>query len=223
VGCFVVAIVGARRTNRLDIAILSIVVGVLAAILAMDEILTFLQRGQTSESLRTLSARTELWQEAFQRFGERPLFGYGLTASRGIFFDTVGLGGGHNALINVMVDAGAFGMIVFLSLIGVLIRSARSVQRRPGVGDDVPIILGALAFLVINSVTAEFMATPGNVANIWFLVLVGWVVVLIRLAPPPEAPPQRLWPGAGVAAASRRLPARGPRPPEEAAPPAAAP
>jgi hypothetical protein len=223
VGCFVVAMVGSKRTNRLDIAVLSIVVGVLAAILAMDEILSFLARGETSESLRTLSARTVLWQEAFERFGERPLFGYGLTASRGIFFDTVGLGGGHNALINVMVDAGAFGVVVFLSLIGVLIRSARSVQHRPGVGDDVPIILGALGFLIVNSVTAEFMATPGNVANIWFLVLVGWVVVLIRLAPPPEAPPRRLWPGAGVAAASRRLPARGPRPPEQAAPPAAAP
>jgi O-antigen ligase len=223
VGCFVVAIVHARRANRLDIAVLSVVVGVLAAILVGDEILTFLTRGQTSENLRTLSARTVLWEEAFRLFGERPLFGYGLTASRGIFFDTVGLGGGHNALINVMVDAGAFGVIVFLSLIGVLIRSARSVrQHRPGVGDDVPIILGVLAFLAVNSFTAEFMATPGNVANIWFLVLVGWVVVLIRLAPPPEAPPTRLWPGAGVAVASRRLPARRPRAPEQAPPSAAA-
>lgn len=222
VGCFVVAIVGAKRASRLDIAVLSVVVGVIAGILAMDEILSFLARGESSESLRTLSARTVLWEEAFRRFWERPLFGYGLTASRGIFFDTVGLGGGHNALINVMVDAGAFGVIVFLSLIGVLIRSARSVRLRPGVGRDVPIILGALAFLLVNSFTAEFMATPGNVANIWFLVLVGWVVALIRLAPPPEAAPQRLWPGAGVAAAAgRRLPARGPRPPEQAAPPAA--
>jgi O-antigen ligase len=221
VGCFVVAIVGARRTNRLDIAVLSIIVAVLAGILAMEEIVSFLQRGETSESLRTLTSRTVLWEEAIDRFWDRPLFGYGLTASRGIFFDTVGLGGGHNALINVMVDAGAFGVIVFLSLIGVLIRSARSVRRRPGVGDDVPIVLGALAFLVVNSVTAEFMATPGNVANIWFLVLAGWVVALIRLAPPAEAPPSRLWPGAGVAAASRRLAARRPRTPEEAPPPAA--
>jgi O-antigen ligase len=223
VGCFVVAIVGARRTNRLDIAVMSVVVAVLAGILAVDEILSFLARGESSESLRTLSARTVLWEEAFDRFWERPLFGYGLTASRGIFFETVGLGGGHNALINVMVDAGAFGVVVFLSLIGVLIRSARSVRHRFGVGDDVPIVLGALAFLLVNSFTVEFMATPGTAANIWFLLLVGWVVVLIRLAPPPDEPPPRLWPGAGVAVASRRLPARRPRAPEQAPPSAAAP
>ena len=217
VGCFVVAMSSVRRKSRLDIAVMSVVVLGLAALVARDDILSFLSRGESSESLRTLSARTVLWEEAVRLFWDRPLFGYGLTASRGIFFETVGLGGAHNALINVMVDAAAFGVIVFVSLLWIVIRSARSVRWRRGVGDDVPIILGAIAFLVGNSFTAEFMATPGNAANIWFLVLVGWVVALIRLAPPPERPPRRLWPGAAVAAATRRLPTPGSRAPSPSA------
>lgn len=180
VGCFVTAIASMRRRSRLDLLVMSTVVGVVAWLLAGGEILSYLQRGESSKALRTLSARTELWTQAWHFFLQRPVFGYGLTASRGLFFSTVGLGGGHNALINVMVDAGLFGLVAGAFLIVRLIHFARSVPRSNPVRDDAPLILGAIAFLLVNSFTVEFLGTPGNVANIWLFLLVGWTMVLHR-------------------------------------------
>ncbi len=186
VGCFVTAIASLRRRSRLDLLVMSAVVAFVAWLLAGGEILSFLQRGESSKALRTLSARTELWSVAWRLFQHRPIFGYGLTASRGLFFDAVGLGGAHNALVNVMVDAGVFGIISGAVVIIVLIRSARSVPRSTATGGDVPLILGGIAFLLVNSFTVEFLGTPANVANIWLFILVGWVMVLRRVnAPPP--------------------------------------
>ncbi len=191
VGGFVVTISSVQRKSRLDILVLSVVVGTIAAIIAAEDILVFLARGESSESLRTLTSRTVLWEEAFALFRDRPVFGYGLTASRGLFFDSVGLGGAHNAFINVLVDAGALGAVAFVALLAVLIRSARSVRWARSVGQDVPMILGAITFLLCNSATAEYAATPGNVANLWLFILVGWVLALRRLHDEAGAGPPR--------------------------------
>jgi len=195
-GSFVVAIASVRRKSRLDVAVLTVLAVGLATLIASEDILSFLARGESSESLRTLSARTELWEEAFRLFWERPLFGYGLTASRGLFFETVGLGGAHNALVNVMVDAGVVGVVVFVAILWTLVRSARSLRGVNPVGDDIPIVLGVFTFLIVNSFTAEYMATPANTANIWLFVLVGWVGVLHRLARERRGPSNDGVPGA---------------------------
>lgn len=189
VGCFVVAMSSNRGKSRLDVVVLSTVVAILAAVLAGAEILSYLQRGESSQALSTLSNRTALWGQAWKLFLLRPLFGYGLTASRGLFFESVGLGGGHNALVNVMVDAGIFGVVAGAVLIGVLVHSARAERWWRPTGDDVPIILGVLGFLLMNSFTVEFMGTPANVANIWLFILVGWVLVLRRARLSPVPPP----------------------------------
>jgi exopolysaccharide production protein ExoQ len=187
-GSFVVAIASVRRKSRLDIVVLSSLVVLIAGMIASQDILGYLARGESSESLRTLTTRTVLWQEAWDLFEVRPVFGYGLTASRGLFFETVGLGGAHNALINVMVDAGLFGVVTLTVLLVTLVRWARAVRWVGPVGDDVPMILGAITFLLVNSFTVEFMAFPGNAANIWLFLLVGWVAVLHRLHAPGARP-----------------------------------
>lgn len=186
VGCFVTAIASVRRQSRLDLLVMSVVVAVVTWILAGGEILTYLERGESPEALRTLSARTELWTVAWRLFQQRPVFGYGLTASRGLFFDAVGLGGAHNALVNVMVDAGLFGILTGAAIMIALTRSARSVRRSTPAGADVPFILGGIAFLLVNSFTVEFLGTPANVANVWLFIFVGWTVMLHRVG---SAPP----------------------------------
>jgi len=176
-----VAIVASRRARtKLDSLV---VIGASAAFVFLvfgDVVQRFLERGQSREAFSTLTARTELWEQALELVRQRPLTGYGLTASRGLFFETTGLGGGHNAFINVLTDAGLIGLLTFVAVLVVLVRSISSLKGRPSTIGDRTLLWAALAFLVLNSMTTEGLGTPANVSNIWLFALAGWVGALQR-------------------------------------------
>ena len=78
--------------------------------------------GSGLDEIATLSSRTDLWSVALDAFGQNPIFGYGITSSRGLFYDETGLGGGHNAVINTLVELGIVGIVIWGTLIWLVVR-----------------------------------------------------------------------------------------------------
>jgi exopolysaccharide production protein ExoQ len=183
-GCAVGLLVLLATVNgprgRADLVVLVSSVTALAVFAFSQEILTFVQRGETAEKLASLNSRTDLWALALDSFRQQPIFGHGMGASRGLFLAETGLGGGHNAFINALVDEGVVGAVLFLGLIltvtVVLVSLLRS-QRSRG---DAGTLLAITAFFVTDGITTEGLATPANVSGIWFLILIAWTETLRR-------------------------------------------
>lgn len=180
VGFGVLLVLHTKAKTKLDVAAMATMVVGVIVISFGAVILTYLERGQDVEKLATLNERTNLWAVAFDKVQERPVTGFGLGASRGLFLDSIGLGGGHNAFVNVMVDVGVVGTTAFITIlvmVGVLLLRFR---RNTAGYRDALMLLPIFVALVVNSMTAEFMAVPANNASIWLMLLVGWVSVLCR-------------------------------------------
>ncbi|BAN02522.1 O-antigen ligase family protein [Ilumatobacter coccineus] len=154
-------------------------------------ILEFLTRGESAEKIGTFNRRTEIWTLAWEAFVGRPLHGLGFTSAKGVFFDETGLGGAHNALINVMIDAGLAGLIWWIGLlvaVGVVIarigRLARSDTPMSGacgsLKADHGILLGMFISSLINSVTTEGLGAGVNVSAIWLFLMVAWLCTIRR-------------------------------------------
>lgn len=135
-------------------------------------------RGETAGQLRSLNSRAGLWQAAWEAFRARPILGQGYFASRELFLDTIGLGGAHNAFIEIGLSAGLVGLGLFVAVLVVLVRRLRAIGRHP----DRPMIAAAVVALLVNGLTAQYFAQAGTAANLMFLLLVGWVSTLEPLA-----------------------------------------
>ncbi|GAB3668237.1 hypothetical protein GCM10027589_34580 [Actinocorallia lasiicapitis] len=166
--------------GRADLVILAFSVIVLAVLAFSEPIRQFAQRGETPEKLASLNSRTDLWTLAFDAFREQPVFGYGLGASRGLFLEQTGLGGGHNAFVNALVDVGGFGTLLFTGLILVLAVVLIGLTRHQVTRADAGTLLAIIGFFITDGVTTEGLATPANVSGIWLLVLVAWTETLRR-------------------------------------------
>lgn len=160
-------------------------------------ILEFLTRGESAEKIGTFNRRTEIWTLAWDAFVGRPLHGLGFTSAKGVFFDETGLGGAHNALINVMIDAGLAGLVWWTGLlvaVGVVItrigRRARSDTPMSGacgsLKADHGILLGMFISSLINSVTTEGLGAGVNVSAIWLFLMVAWLCTIRRESQPFE-------------------------------------
>jgi O-antigen ligase len=188
VGSVLVVWLRASGKRRVDLLVGFTLAGVFAAVLASGAIASFVSRGETTQQLATLNSRTELWTLAFQKLRDRPMFGYGLGGTRGLFLDTIGLGGGHNAFVNVLVDQGVVGLLGFVVLLAAVlvtgVRVYRSAARRalPGVRSDAALVLGLFAFLLTNSITVEGLGAPANVSSVLLFALIGWLGLLSRSA-----------------------------------------
>ncbi|CUU55404.1 O-antigen ligase [Parafrankia irregularis] len=211
VAALLAMVCGARGARRLDLLATIGVFTAIAAVTSLDVVLSYLSRGESAEKLATLNERTNLWSLALDAFEQKPMTGWGLTASRGIFLDAIGLGGGHNAFVNVLVDGGAIGALLWLALLGGIVVALRGLWRRirPDERADLTLLTALLLFLLFDGLTAEHMAAPANVANILLAVIVGWTGALTRRRAGSAGPaPER-----GPVTAGRPAPERGPVPP----------
>ena len=168
------------------------------AYLFLGDILTFLARGESSQELTSFNGRTPLWDQAYHLVLAQPLIGYGTTASRGLFWDNVALGGAHNAAINVVVDGGLIGLLLWFSVILWVVRLVPPLLRHSAGRVDAPVIAAVLTYLFVNGFTTEGLGYVGNVSSLWLFVLVGWTGLLYR---PTRLPHPR-----------RHVSAAGPRP-----------
>jgi O-antigen ligase len=176
---------GALR--RIEYALGIATAAALASLVALGTILEYVSRGESVEQLSTLNSRTELWTFALDAAAQKPLYGWGLGASQGIFLEEIGLGGGHNMIINVLVDLGLVGLLAWVALIGTTIVKAAALPRvaegEPGLLVDRAVVVGILTMILVDGF---FIAGPGGVANVsstWLLLIVGWVARIGLLVP----------------------------------------
>lgn len=172
-----------RGRRRIEVVFMTLLVVAIAATWGGDRLAAYFARGETGAQLATFSDRTGLWSLAWGAIQQQPVFGWGLGASRGIFLDETGLGGGHNALVNVAVDLGAVGVLVWAALLlTVVVATWRlPISGNHAISSDRALILSVVAFLVVDGGTFEGLGAMANEANTWLFVLVAWVALLDRV------------------------------------------
>ena len=170
-------------TRRIELIAGLVLVAALAVLLAAQPILDYLARGESADELTTLNARTDLWSYALQAIAHKPIYGWGVGASQGIFVDEIGLGGGHNMVINVAVDLGLVGLAVWAVFVGSTLLRTATLPRDglTGLVVDRALLVGILTVVLVDGL---FSAGPGGVSNVsstWLFLAVGWLCCLTRL------------------------------------------
>jgi O-antigen ligase len=188
----VMAWLSSGRRARPELVLGSLVAGGALALAFGRPVLEFLTRGETVDQIGTFNRRTEIWALAWTSFLERPVFGLGFNSAKGVFFDETGLGGAHNAVINVMIDVGLAGLIWWLALLGgavaLLVGLRRDARRSPvllpgasgtAVSDHL-VLIGLFTAAGVNGITTEGLGAGVNVSAIWLFVVVAWLTILDR-------------------------------------------
>lgn len=182
-----------RGVRKFELAIVGAVALAVVVISSSEAIEAYFARGESVDKLATLNARTDLWAYAFELFAEHPLYGYGLTSTRGLFLESMGLGGGHNALINLLVDAGLVGALAWLALLAGIAVTAYRLCRRTGVTRvDGMLVLAVLLGMTANSIFTEGLGSPANASFTWLYLLLAWVLHARTVADTEDAESRRI-------------------------------
>jgi O-antigen ligase len=192
VAIIVMAWLSSGRRLKPELVLGSLVIGGALALAVGRQVLEFLTRGESVDQIGTFNRRTEIWSLAWDSFLEHPVFGLGFNSAKGVFFDETGLGGAHNAAINVMIDVGLVGLAWWLALIIgaiVVLRRLQAVERRSPVlllgasgtaRSDHLILIGVFTAMLVNSITTEGLGAGVNVSAIWLFVVCAWLTILDR-------------------------------------------
>lgn len=185
VGILVVLWSASRRRSRLDLVLVGGALLTIVWLLAAGDIIAFLERGESAEELGSLNSRTAVWEQGWELFRQRPVFGHGFMSARGVFLDTFGLGGAHNAFVEVLVNSGLFGIFWWVALLVLAVRAAGRLgaDRHP----DGPLLLGVLWCLLVNALTDGGLGQATTVHALWLVVAVGWAVAARRWVGVPPA------------------------------------
>lgn len=161
---------GGRARN----AILVILVTALPplVLLSQDAIFGFVTRGQSSERVLSVNSRTDLWGTALDVVADKPVSGAGYAASRQVFLEEIGLGGAHNAHIEVLVNGGLMGVLPWALMLTLALAIGFRLARRHPVG---PLLLGLFTLMMVNSMTAQAMAQGGTGATVLLVLVVAWM------------------------------------------------
>jgi O-antigen ligase len=136
----------------------------------------YVTRGESTEGITTLSNRTTLWSIAYEQFQRKPIFGWGFTASRGLFFDAVQLGGAHNAFVNAAVDGGLIGLGAWLTYLGsLMVGLRRAWTRQPELRPQVSLLSALLIAMLVNSVTMEGIGSGSGASFLWLCLVGAWL------------------------------------------------
>ena len=134
----------------------------------------YILRGQTVEAFFGLSGRVELWKSIYELIRERPIFGYGYTATRSALLeDFPWAGTAHGVLQEVLFNLGIVGALLLCFALARALLSAfvTPLQSRGSVAWVQGAVLAGLVFVLIDSVTSEDIAGPASYALLFFLSL----------------------------------------------------
>ncbi|MCB1772849.1 MAG: O-antigen ligase family protein, partial [Gammaproteobacteria bacterium] len=126
----VLAVLWLRAEGKRDLMLTSFVAITAIASTVRSQIVAYYLRNEDAEKLASFNNRTLVWEITIESFERRPLHGRGLTASRSLFLDDTGLGGAHNAYINVMVDVGLVGLFFWGGLLVLVTVGAWRLRHR---------------------------------------------------------------------------------------------
>ncbi len=181
----VITLLWLKAAGKRDLLVSAMVVVSTLALTVGGTIVRYYLRNEDAEKLASFNNRTKVWTIAIEAFERRPLHGMGLTASRGLFLKETGLGGAHNAYINVLVDVGLLGMFWWGGLIVLVLaagwrvrRRARRTQGAEPLAFDTLAIVGLMVCQVTNGVTAEYMGAGTGAAAMMLYLAGAWVVIV---------------------------------------------
>jgi O-antigen ligase len=175
-GLFTYTVLSVSRQRRKGVVVL---MGAGAAGLlyfGLPALEAYITRGESTEGITTLSNRTTLWSVAYEQFQRKPIFGWGFTASRGLFFDAVQLGGAHNAFVNAAVDGGVIGLGAWLAfLASLMVGLRRAWTRQPELRPQVSLLSALLVTMLVNSVTMEGIGSGSGASFLWLCLVGAWL------------------------------------------------
>lgn len=183
VGMVVVAFLWARTRGKRDLVIAGLLVVAVVALTMGGVIVRYVLRDGDAANLASFNNRTQVWSVGWEVFRRHPLQGEGFTASRTAFYEATGLGGAHNAYINVLVDNGLLGLFWWVGVIVLITARIRSVRRRarwhagasPLTFDTVT-LSGVMSCLLVNALVSQDLGA-GLGAPAMVLLLSGvWVL-----------------------------------------------
>lgn len=152
------------------------------------QLTTFVNRGQTTEQLLSLSQRTKLFEIGMQYFSENPIFGKGYmipgTLLRTHFFWA---GHAHNVALEIAMGMGLIGLAAFLALVLTIARGLW-LGRRSAIGRATGLQAegGALLVMIlVQGVISDGFGGPvgWEVATLVLAVLIADVGALWRRRP----------------------------------------
>ena len=142
----------------------------------------FLRRGQSEQSLTTLTGRLQFWQASFEAIGEKPLAGWGANAGgRYVLQNVLGEDRStvHSSWVEVLLDTGAVGLV--LLLVGTIATWFWLFRVRPhAMGDPIGRLLwfeslGVLTVLCVRSVFSVTLVWS------WYVIILGAVLVFVSV------------------------------------------
>lgn len=171
-----------RRNGRSAFAVYGLVAAGTAALAFTDLVVAYFVRGEDPSKITTLNSRTDIWAVAGDAFEQRPIWGYGVGATKGLFLESLGVGGGHNAVVNVVVELGVVGGACWIAMFGaVLVAAWRLPTGQPGSARiDRSLVLSILVFLLVDGMFYEGAGAAANAASGWVIACIGWVWALQR-------------------------------------------
>lgn len=181
----VILVLWLRAAGKRDLMISAVVVISALALTVGGPIVAFYLRDSDASELASFNNRTLVWTIAVDVIEARPFHGMGLTASRSVFLEETGLGGAHNAYINVLVDVGLIGMFWWGGLMVLVLaggwRLRRRVRRVAGAEPltfDTVAVVGVMVCQLINAITAEYVGAGVSAAALMLYMTGAWVVLV---------------------------------------------
>lgn len=146
---------------------------------------SFLERGQSTQQLETLSSRVDWWSFAWHKFLQRPLVGYGAYAA-GRFAVLAKHGFGetstmHSDYLEMIVGTGIWGLLPFLVLlVGIWWFLTRYLRHSTIMAESQQLAYEAIAVLGLLTFRSIFMTMLTWHPPLDFLVILGYAEFLRR-------------------------------------------
>jgi O-antigen ligase len=157
------------------------------AVLGLTPVGTYFLNYWQSDSLVTLTGRTNLWREAVPLIMQRPVLGHGFLSSKYIHllididWPAPHL---HNCLLEVLYNTGLVGLGVFIALHWHIIKYLYwAIRSREGGGGVRDLAVGALVIymnLTMNGLLGDTIGSRPNAPFMVFIALIPLSMILVR-------------------------------------------
>ena len=167
------------------IALFAALGGVVFAFTGAGNLMTeFLERGQTTEQLASLSGRLEWWGVAWEAFKQHPFTGYGAFTSGMSVFPKLGvkeITPLHSDYVETLVGIGMWGpLLIIIGLIGTWWILLRATRRFAFTSKEYQLAVEAIAVLGVLTVRTTVMGVIMSQPPIQYFAILGYAEFLRR-------------------------------------------